>query len=830
MYEKTDIIGKRVMERNSGRIGTIKNIKDEIISIEFHDEIYDYPYPSCFTKNIELEDETVQDIMQDIGIRSSFDRFICEYTSAINKEIYFLKSTGGKKYYAFDGHILKSKASYSKEKFFYTFDTDTDIHFQNDTPIKIYLKDRLIKGHIVNSDDFTMTVCIYEYIGEKIETIQFNVEQWLLLEKLVNQLYHMTYDDNTIAYQIACTGTTKIQSNQRITLGCGNAIKHALNNPITFIWGPPGTGKTETLANISMEYMKLGKRVLMLSYSNVSVDGALIRLAKKLTEKMDNPDGKVIRYGYPRMEEIVNSEILYSYLYVMRKHPELKKQYDELTEQKQKLKSRSKFKYDEIRLKQEKNRIDEQLHKIRQMLLDEEKRLISSISFVATTVSKAVIDEAVFSQKFDAVIFDEASMAYIPQIIFASGLAKSHFVCLGDFCQLPPIVQEPTNEKLKKDIFAFTGITGAVEQRYSHQWLVMLNTQYRMHSQIADFVNKNMYNGLLATDKKIDSERNKIAAGRPVSMIDLSGTYSVCTRTRDKSRVNLMSAMLCIRVAEKYIDKYDVGIITPYNAQSRLIFSIIRDLREKDEKYMRMSSATVHQFQGSEKSVIIYDATDCFRCAYPGTLLTSTKNDTANRLFNVAMTRAKAKFIIVANKDYFIRKHISPHLMFTKLIDYISDNQLQLSEDEFVTQVFSDNTETSAVYVNDKKICFDLYIENLMKANKKIVIDLHGFIDDDDKKMEKLLQCLKTLQKRNISIMLKTDSNVVLPDEFAAYILSDCYVSTPVTVIDNQIVWFGQPLFADDFISEKSLVETKYFPCFRFSGKHMAKELKLFLG
>ena len=41
---------------------------------------------------------------------------------------------------------------------------------------------------------------------------------------------------------------------------------------------------------------------------------------------MDNPDGKVIRYGYPRMEEIVNSEILYSYLYVMRKHPELKKQ------------------------------------------------------------------------------------------------------------------------------------------------------------------------------------------------------------------------------------------------------------------------------------------------------------------------------------------------------------------------------------------------------------------------------------------------------------------------------------------------------------------------
>ena len=99
MHEKDKLIGKKVMERNSGKIGTIKNIKEQIISIEFHGDIYDYSYPSCFTNNIELEDETVQDIMQDLGIRSSFDRFVREYTFAINKEISFLKTTGGKKYY-----------------------------------------------------------------------------------------------------------------------------------------------------------------------------------------------------------------------------------------------------------------------------------------------------------------------------------------------------------------------------------------------------------------------------------------------------------------------------------------------------------------------------------------------------------------------------------------------------------------------------------------------------------------------------------------------------------------------------------------------------------
>ena len=42
----------------------------------------------------------------------------------------------------------------------------------------------------------------------------------------------------------------------------------------------------------------------------------------------------------------------------------------------------------------------------------------------------------------------------------------------------------------------------------------------------------------------------------------------------------------------------------------------------------QIACATVHQFQGSEKDVIIYDATDCYRLAYPGPLLTSRDNKT----------------------------------------------------------------------------------------------------------------------------------------------------------------------------------------------------------
>ena len=52
------------------------------------------------------------------------------------------------------------------------------------------------------------------------------------------------------------------------------------------------------------------------------------------------------------------------------------------------------------------------------------------------------------------------------------------------------------------------------------------------------------------------------------------------------------------------------------------------------------------------------------------------------------------------------------------------------------------------------------------------------------------------------------------------------YVTTPVTVIDKETIWFGEPLSSADFISEGNIIETEYFPCLRFVGKHTARMIK----
>lgn len=810
------LIGMRVMNTATHAIGRIEYVQDGIVAIDFYGKISKYPYPAAFAGTLELENEELQNKIESKGVGAYFENFKRDFQFAINNEINFLKKTGGKKYKIIDGEKLPSASG----EYLYAFDTDTDLHFPDGTAIKLWFPENVVTAYVVSCEDFTILIRTMEYIGETIESVEFTSEQWQILEALIERLGEMEPSIDSLAYQIACNGHKQITPWQNIKCGQNLAFNRATSEGITFIWGPPGTGKTETLANIVMEHIDHGRRVLMLSYSNVSVDGALLRVAKKA----DLQDGMVIRYGYPRTKELLDSKTLTSYQYVLNKNPEKAREYQELIEKKKKLKRK-----DPERIK-----INKKLSAIREEFLEQEKALIHHSAFVATTVSKATVDKAIYTQHFDVVVFDEASMAYVPQIVFSAGMAKEYFVCLGDFCQLPAIVQNNAEERLTRDIFEYTGIASAVELNQGHEWLVMLDLQYRMHQDIADFVSKHMYKGRLKTSDKITESRNDIASCYPcpnaaMSLVDLSGMYSVCTKTMDGSRINLLSAFMCLRLAEKNIDQYEVGIITPYSAQSRLILSMIRDIQEYDKRWLKVSCATVHQFQGSEKPVIIYDAVDCFRMPYPGTLLTSLKNDTANRLFNVALTRAKGKFILVANVDFLERKHISKNLIFTKAMSQIKREHNDINGVYVLDEMMPRENEEPIVYMEDRETSWSRFMEDIRGAKTRIHIDVPDVIDENDDAIVELESVLKEKKENGVDVCIHLMEDIDLPGGLQGYTRPSGYVTTPVTIIDKNTVWFGQPLYAADFISEGEILDTEYFPCVRFTGAHTARAIQAFL-
>ena len=750
--------------------------------------------------------------------------FYAKYRAALNDEIEEVRTAGRRKVRVTSGVLVKRvKRTEDSFLYYYTFETEEELKYPEDTPVNIWKKDNTqISGSVIGCEDFIIILCVSKHLGTTVEWIDVSAEPWMLLEELGNQLQERLKEPGLIASKLISEGRNCIDySRHTITTGQEAAIRMALTQPITFVWGPPGTGKTETLAEIAVKYLERGDRVLMLSYSNISVDGAVLRTAKKMKRADKLTPGVVLRYGYPREKDLLEHPYLTSFNLVIRRHPDLLKQQRALKVEQKRTPQKS-SRYAEIRLS---------LNKIRDELEADEKWSVEQARFVATTVSKAVVDRTIREQNFDVVIFDEASMAYIPQIVYAATLAQKHFVCMGDFRQLPPIVQSGKGSALNEDIFEYCGITSSVEMKCHHSWLCMLDTQYRMHPAIADFVGKRMYNGLLKSFGSVRGERQPITdagplRGKAVSVVDLSGSMSVCIKTRDESRFNVLSALVAVKLAIEAAENYEVGIITPYRAQARLLHAMIRDAAEQakgqgqDAQLKSIACATVHQFQGSEKDIIIYDAVDCFRMPYPGMLLTSTQHAQADRLFNVAMTRAKGKFICITNVDYMMDR-LPGSLLFHQLLTTHKGTYVD------VGKVLSARSASlsAALICYDGKTGRRAFIGDLQSAKKEIYIDIPGGVREedggDDAKMS-VPAVLKALRKRGVKVTVRAEAKSGLSGSWKSICIENPAAINPVAVVDKETVWFGEPESTAQFVSEGRKLPVRYRPIIRCRGKNMA--------
>ena len=852
-----DLIGKKVRHNKFGD-GLITEQDVSYISVKFISEsdTKKFLYPSCFKTYLKLldadtavrtgevlklyEEEERQKKQQEMeeaeahrfavkmqrsGVKSkkdielqsfnSVEGFCNEYKRAITAEVVYLKNTGGKRQRVFDGKRIEVKNG----RYIYTFESDDELKYPEGTRIIIWQGQTSISGYIIGCENFTTILASSGDLGADVSALEFSAEPWRLLNALIERLDDVRNNSSNIVRALICDGQKSIDyGDSKIMRGQQEAVKMSKNQPITFVWGPPGTGKTQTLAKIALAHMEQGGRVLMLSYSNVSVDGAIMRVYKMLTHVAS---GILVRYGYARRKDLLEHEYLTSYNLAIHNHPELLRECSDLIVERKKL-SRTSQRYVEI---------ERRITQIRNELSSEEKEAVKKAKFVATTVSKAVVDSAVRANQFDVVIFDEASMAYIPQIVFSASLAKKHFICMGDFRQLPPIVQSGGTSPLYADIFQYCGITSTVDSRRNHKWLCMLDTQYRMHPRISDFVSQTMYDGLLRSADDMEEKLQDVvaqspAAGYAIVFADLSGMMSVCTKTSDNSRVNVLSALISFSLALEAAGTQEVGIITPYHAQSRLLHAMARDMAETCPELKPISCATVHQFQGSEKDVIVYDAVDCYRMPYPGTLLTSTGNNYANRLFNVALTRTKGKFIGVANIAYMDNKKLSNNLMFKRIIETQRRKKSCLKGTELTYP--RKDINGSPMSFMDKNEGIKLFLDDIVAARREIRIDIPDK-PVDDASMSQLATALQTAKGKGITVFLRAENKQTLPDVLKPYAIENPILANPVALIDKKIVWFGMPMSDARFKSEGSILQTNYRPIIRLVGKYTAASLYGFM-
>ena len=366
------------------------------------------------------------------------------------------------------------------------------------------------------------------------------------------------------------------------------AVNLAVNaEDCALIHGPPGTGKTYTIARTIRALVEDGNRVLLSAFTNRAVDNALealrdqgyediVRVGTETGVRPDMQDLRLEQAGEPndRVAELAHAQV---------------------------------------------------------------------VAATTSTCGSRVMRE----QEFDVALVDEASQLTEPGTLAAANLAE-RFVLVGDHEQLPPVVRASGSRSDPKGASgdeprAENDLSTSLFQRLIERYpdaSVMLDRQYRMAQRIQAFSSIEFYDGRLRpATGAVAAQRLSDLAGVDISNLpdDLRDTVSFVDP--EGERVGNTNPVEADRVAdvvrafrEAGVAADDIGVIAPFRAQVAEI-----------SRRVDVTVDTVDRFQGSSKEVIVVSF------VATGNLDEPIFED--YRRLNVALTRAKKGLVLVGDPN-----------------------------------------------------------------------------------------------------------------------------------------------------------------------------------
>ena len=425
------------------------------------------------------------------------------------------------------------------------------------------------------------------------------------------------------------------------------AFLAAMDNDLSFIWGPPGTGKSFTLASIIYALYQLGEdRTAICCLSNVAVDQLLCKLLDIIdAEKLDIKPGNIYRAGRTMDSRVIATDYLFPKdVKTQTLRGKIKHNQEEIL----KLRGQKKEKSEECIVLKAENK------ELREELKAHTEFLVTSSRLVFSTIANFVLSASLYDSHFDNLIVDEASMMAMPSLMALGHNISKRLILVGDFQQLPPI-SIVKDELLTDSVFEMAGMN---IRNTDHLTLKQLLSQRRSNEKIVDLINKTFYQGKLIPAAK-ENEDIINAEPFPGRVIALKKVTDGAVRyTKGGTRQNVVFAEnvmnLLDRIYKSKGAQFSIGIITPYRGQVSLLRAMKFERKYPDDFDNRIKIGTVHTFQGSECDIIIFDMVDCYKMesGKSNRIGRLYSGNAGERLLNVAVSRARHKLIVVCDPDY----------------------------------------------------------------------------------------------------------------------------------------------------------------------------------
>lgn len=389
------------------------------------------------------------------------------------------------------------------------------------------------------------------------------------------------------------------------------------SSDIALIHGPPGTGKTHTLIELILQFLKQGKRLLVCGPSNISVDNIVERLSPHKIP--------MVRLGHPArlLPGVLNHSL------------EILTRTSEAADIVKDIRNEMDAKQASIRKTRngrERKAIYGEMKELRKEYREREGKCIDDLVRGSKVVLSTLHGAGGFHlkhQRLDVVIIDEASQALEAQswvAILASGADK--VILAGDHLQLPPTIKSLNSKSAKKkfnegDIRLETTLFDRMLTLHGEDIKRMLTTQYRMHEKINAFPSEALYESKLVA---ADFVKARLLTDLPYEVAETDDTKEPLVfwdtqggdfpeKTEDEEDAKSKSSLLGESKSNEHeativkmhvqalvdagVKPEDIAVVTPYNGQLAILSQILK------ERFPGIELGSIDGFQGREKEAVV---------------------------------------------------------------------------------------------------------------------------------------------------------------------------------------------------------------------------------
>ena len=372
------------------------------------------------------------------------------------------------------------------------------------------------------------------------------------------------------------------------------AAEMAAREAVTWIWGPPGTGKTRTLGAIAAMQSKLGRRVLCLGPSNTSVDLLLQEARDSMGKELARmalrhgriPSGQVVALT---REEVAQALVVGTTMSRATTEAATLGAFDTVV-------------VDEASMVTVPAIVAAGLLAPEHVVIGGDPRQLPPVVGTREDAHRKVLETDTFS-------------AAGVVAALAGGGKGGRCVQLDQQYRMGEAVMEVVNRIGYEDrpLRCARGRTRPIP----------MGTMG--------------YSEVAAVD---------IAALRPASD----------TRPGSGSRYTCAEALVARHAAQQAASVYrNVGVTSPYTAQAALLGAVMADTVEGSVR-RRMRVRTTHRMQGGEHDVVVVCLTDAPGTPLGVFMRGRKAEDTGSRLVNVAASRAKERLVFIGDMEWLERR------------------------------------------------------------------------------------------------------------------------------------------------------------------------------